>query len=686
MSEINIKKHFTVALAGNPNVGKSTVFNQLTGLKQHTGNWTGKTVETAKGSFIYNDAEFEIIDIPGTYSLMSSSEEERIARDYLCFEKYDVCVLVADACALEKSLNLIIQFLMTKRKAVLCVNLIDEAKKKGIEIDFDELSLQLGIPCIPTAARSKKGLLELCYTIYNVCNENKKQYIPKFAMHKDEEKLIDLSESALSDIPFDKRWFSVKLFDGDESFIDSVRNNTDILTGKNYEIIKSIRKCADDKTADNIQQSILYHASRIFGICVKEKYSGFSKKDEILDRLLTSKLTGIPIMLIMLGVILWITITGANYPSQWLSGAFLKIENLLSKALLASDLPLWVEGLFVKGVFKTVSWVTAVMLPPMAIFFPLFTLLEDFGLLPRIAFNTDRIFCKAGTSGRQALTMCMGFGCNACAVTGCRIISTEREKLIAIITNSLVPCNGRFPTLITIITMFLCFGANSGKIVPTIILLSVLFVSIYTSVIITKLLSKTLLKGEESTFTLELPPYRRPQLVKTLIRSVFDRTLFVLARAVAVAAPAGAIIWILGNVNIGGVSIIKMISDMLEPIGHFMGLDGVMLLAFILGFPANEIVMPIALMIYTGSGLLNEVADITSLKQLLADNGWSTITAVCTLLFCLFHFPCSTTTLTIYKETKSIKWTVISVLLPTVLGFTLCAAVANISQLILHVI
>ncbi len=686
MSEINIKKHFTVALAGNPNVGKSTVFNQLTGLKQHTGNWTGKTVETAKGCFIYNDAEFEIIDIPGTYSLMSSSEEERIARDYLCFEKYDICVLVADACALEKSLNLIIQFLMTKKKAVLCVNLIDEAKKKGIEIDFDELSLQLGIPCIPTAARSKKGLLELCYTIYNVCNENKKQYIPHFAMHKAEEKLINLTESALSDIPFDKRWFSVKLFDGDESFIDSVRNNTDILTGKNYEIIKSIRKCADDKTADNIQQSILYHASRIFGLCVNEKYSGFSKKDEFLDRLLTSKLTGIPIMLIMLGVILWITITGANYPSQWLSGTFLKIESLLSKALLATDLPLWVEGLFVKGVFKTVSWVTAVMLPPMAIFFPLFTLLEDFGLLPRIAFNTDRIFCKAGTSGRQALTMCMGFGCNACAVTGCRIISTEREKLIAIITNSLVPCNGRFPTLITIITMFLCFGANSGGITSTIILLFVLFISIYTSVIITKLLSKTLLKGEESTFTLELPPYRRPQLVKTLIRSVFDRTLFVLARAVAVAAPAGAVIWLLGNLNIGGISIIKMLSDTLDPIGCFMGLDGVMLLAFILGFPANEIVMPIALMIYTGSGLLNEVADITTLKQLLSDNGWNTITAVCTLLLCLFHFPCSTTTLTIYKETKSIKWTMISVFLPTLLGFSLCSIVANASRLIISFI
>lgn len=686
MSEINTKKHFTVALAGNPNVGKSTVFNQLTGLKQHTGNWTGKTVETAKGSFIYNDAEFEIIDIPGTYSLMSSSEEERIARDYLCFEKYDVCVLVADACSLEKSLNLIIQFLMTKRKAVLCVNLIDEAKKKGIEIDFDELSLQLGIPCIPTAARSKKGLLELCYTIYNVCNENKKQYIPQFAMHKAEEKLINLTESALFDIPFDKRWFSIKLFDGDESFIDSVRNNTDILTSKNYEIIKKIRMYSDDKTADNIQQSILYHASRIFSLCVKEKYSGFSKKDEFLDRLLTSKLTGIPIMLFMLGVILWITITGANYPSQWLSGTFFKIENILSKALLSTNLPLWVEGLFIKGVFKTVSWVTAVMLPPMAIFFPLFTLLEDFGLLPRIAFNTDRIFCKAGTSGRQALTMCMGFGCNACAVTGCRIISTEREKLIAIITNSLVPCNGRFPTLITIITMFLCFGANSGKIVPTIILLSVLFASIYTSIIIAKLLSKTLLKGEESTFTLELPPYRRPQLVKTLIRSIFDRTLFVLARAVAVAAPAGAVIWILGNINIDGVSIIKMLSDTLDPIGRFMGLDGVMLLSFILGFPANEIVMPIALMIYTGSGLLNEVADITTLKQLLADNGWNTITAICALLFCLFHFPCSTTTLTIYKETKSIKWTMISVLLPTLLGFSLCSIVANASRLIISFI
>lgn len=682
------KKHFTIALAGNPNVGKSTLFNQLTGLKQHTGNWTGKTVSTAKGRFYYKDALFEITDIPGTYSLMSSSEEERIARDYLCFENYDLCVIVADACAIEKSLNLILQYTATIKRAVLCVNLIDEAKKRGIEIDFDELSLQLGIPCIPTAARSKNGLSELCDTIYNVCNENKRQYMPTISMPEAEERILQAAQKLLPDnLGFDRRWLCIKLLDGDDSFIESLKNKTDILGDRQLEkSIKAIKSYASADTADHIQQSILSHAQRIFTLSVKEKYKGISRKDILLDRLFTSKYTGIPIMLLLLGAVFWLTIIGANYPSRWLSGMFSEIEVWLCDALGKTSLPMWVEGLFVKGVFRTVGWVVAVMLPPMAIFFPLFTLLEDFGFLPRLAFNMDNLFCKSGSNGKQALTMCMGLGCNACAVTNSRIISSKREKLIAIITNSLTPCNGRFPTIISIITMFLCFEVKNSSLKASIILLFVIFVSFYTTLNISKLLSRTLLKGEKSLFTLELPPYRAPQIAKTIVRSVFDRTLFVLGRAIAVSAPAGVIIWLLANTDVGNTSLLLTLSQALDPLGRFMGLDGVILLAFILGFPANEIVLPIALMAYTNSGLLSEASELSQLRAILVENGWNVVTAICTMIFCIFHFPCSTTSITIYKETKSVKWTLISIFLPTILGFLLCSLVSNVARLLIAVI
>lgn len=324
------------------------------------------------------------------------------------------------------------------------------------------------------------------------------------------------------------------------------------------------------------------------------------------------------------------------------------------------------------------------MLPPMAIFFPLFTLLEDLGYLPRVAFNLDNYFRKANAHGKQALTMCMGFGCNACGIIGCRIIDSPRERLIATITNNFVPCNGRFPTLIAIIKMFFS-GLVSKKYTPlfsTFILTCTILIGVFATFIVSKILSKTILKGVPSSFILELPPYRKPQIGKVIVRSIFDRTLFVLGRAVLVAAPAGLLIWLISNIKISDLSILSYCTNFFNPFAKLFGLDGVILMAFILGFPANEIVIPIIIMTYLCTGTLTEISSLDSLRDLLISNGWTYITAICTMIFSLMHFPCGTTLLTIKKETNSLKWTLVSFLVPTLTGLLVCFVIKTFSLVI----
>lgn len=338
--------------------------------------------------------------------------------------------------------------------------------------------------------------------------------------------------------------------------------------------------------------------------------------------------------------------------------------------------------MLIDGVYRVTAWVISVMLPPMAIFFPLFTLLEDMGVLPRIAFHLDRCFQGCSACGKQALCMCMGLGCNAVGVTGCRIIQSPRERLIAILTNALVPCNGRFPTLIALISMFLVMGNGiwtavfGAACLTGLILLSVLF-----TLLCSLLLSKTVLKGLPSSFTLELPPFRMPQFREVLIRSVLDRTLFVLGRAVTVAAPAGALVWCLAHFQVQGQSLLQLASNWMNPIGRFLGMDGAILLAFILGFPANEIVLPLVMMIYMDTGILTEIQGFESLRILFVQNGWTVWTALCVMLFSLFHWPCSTTTITIYKETGSLRWTLLGFCLPMVVGGLLCILVSFVRQM-----
>ncbi|MDY4977207.1 MAG: ferrous iron transport protein B [Clostridia bacterium] len=651
-----------VALGGNPNVGKSTVFNQLTGMKQHTGNWPGKTVCNAIGRYEYHKRSYLLVDIPGTYSLSANSAEEEIARDFLCFGGADVTVIVADATCLERNLHFVLQVREAVSSMVLCVNLMDEAEKKGISIHLERLSSLLNIPVVATSARSKKGLQNLCKAIEAAAHTPSQPQPVTYdeTIIQAANELVPKLEPVLpaSVSPF---WAAVHLLSGEEGIRNSLESH-------------AVAEFPDFQPRPELQEQIVkasvLQAEEIYHQCVSLKTECYHRRDRRLDRLLTSKATGIPAMLLLMGLIFWITMKGANYPSAWLSALLFGLEEPLNHLL--SSAPRWLQSLLVDGVWRTLAWVVSVMLPPMAIFFPLFTLLEDSGYLPRIAFNMDHLFCKARAHGKQALSMSMGFGCNACGVIGCRIIDSPRERLIAILTNNFVPCNGRLPTLVALISMFLAGGIPFSSLASALILTGFILLGIVMTLLVSRVLSSTVLSGIPSSFVLELPPYRRPQFGQVILRSVFDRTLFVLGRAAAVAAPAGVVIWLLANISIGDSSILQHCTAFLDPAAQWIGLDGVILLAFLLGFPANEIVIPIILMSYLATGRMVEYESLEQLKELLISNGWTVRTALCTLVLCLFHFPCGTTCQTIYKETKSVKWTAFSMALPTVIGLLLC--------------
>ncbi len=685
---------WTIALAGNPNVGKSTVFNSLTGLNQHTGNWPGKTVLSARGKYTFSGSTFELVDLPGTYSLMANSAEEETARDFICFGGPQATVVVADATCLERNLNLALQVTEITPKVILCVNLMDEAKKKKISIDTGKLAKLTGITVIPASARDGRGLKELMQAVYDSC-QNPQTTSPVPIAYRDEiEQAVAMLTPALDKILPDtlsSRWTALRLLEAQESILPALAAHLGFDPLANEEVDRSLKAAILHLTDNGIGRETLRDEiiTRIVTLCesiAKETVTcqneAYHLRDRKIDRILTSKATGIPIMVLLLLFIFWLTIEGANVPSSLLAeGLFALLAPL--RALLASiHAPEWLIGLTVDGMYKTLAWVVSVMLPPMAIFFPLFTLLEDLGYLPRIAFNLDHFFHKANAHGKQALTMCMGFGCNACGVTGCRIIDSPRERLIAMLTNNFVPCNGRFPTLIAVIIMF--FAAGSGiqsSAISTLLLTGVVVLGVFMTLAVSKLLSKTLLKGVPSSFQLELPPYRKPQIGKVIIRSILDRTLFVLGRAIMVAAPAGLVIWLMANIQVGGLSLLSHSAGFLDPFAQLMGLDGYILLAFILGLPANEIVIPILLMSYLSTGSLTEFESLASLHTLLVNNGWTALTAVNVLLFSLMHWPCGTTLITIGKETKSVKWTLTAFLIPTACGIAACMAVTAIARL-----
>lgn len=664
------------ALAGNPNVGKSTIFNNLTGMRQHTGNWPGKTVSLAQGRFTANAREYTLVDLPGTYSLSAHSAEEETARNFICFERPQTVIAVCDATCLERSLVLALQIREINPRVIICVNLMDEARRKGISIDLELLSRRLGLPVVGVSGRNRKSLAALTELLPE---EFDTPHSP-INYGKEAEGCISALEPVLGaadPLGLPRRWLALKLLEGDEALMLEMISHLPeaheaLLSaftkarsliearGTGSALLKDKFAAAAVEAAENICRGVITYESR-------EPH----RLDRRIDKIITSRAGGYPLMLALLALVLWLTIEGANHPSRLLSDAFFRLQDILSSLFFRLGAPEWLHGMLVLGVYRVLAWVISVMLPPMAIFFPLFTLLEDVGYLPRVAYNLDKPFQRCKACGKQALCMAMGFGCNAVGITGARIIDSPRERLLAVLTNSFVPCNGRFPTLTAVITMFF-LGTTGSSLLSALLLTAAIVLSICMSFAATRFLSATVLKGIPSSFTLELPPYRRPQVGRVIVRSVLDRTLFVLGRAAAAAAPAGLLIWLMANLTVGGATLLNHCAGFLEPFGALMGLDGVILLAFILGSPANEIVLPIIIMAYTAQGSLTDAGSTVQLRALLTANGWTWTTAVSMLIFSMFHWPCTTSLITVQRETRSVKWTLLAAALPTAAGVMLC--------------
>lgn len=556
-------------------MGKSTLFNALTGLRQHTGNWSGKTVEVASG-MIRPQKEVQLVDLPGMYSFDGSSEDEKVAAAHITSAKVDCVIVVCDGCCLERSLILTLQIMKWCSPVILCVNLMDEAQRRGVRIDRNVLETELGIPVVFTSGAKKSGLKEL----------------------KDQ------------------------------------LSNT--LSNPNGVLVH---------TDDPVQ--------RAKQICKLSVYKAPEKNDHwrlVLDRILVSPRHGFGMLAILLLLILWLTVWGANYPSTALEWMFGKIYDCLS--ILRNVIPIWLAGILLDGVYSTAAKVIAVMLPPLLIFFPLFTLLEDVGYLPRLAFLLERGMHRCGGCGKQALTLCMGLGCNAVGVTGCRIISSPRQRLTAILTNAMVPCNGRFPTLILLGALF--FGDALGALAVA----GCVVLGVIGAMVCTGILNRCVLRHypHDEVFIMEIPPLRRPQIRTILARSLLDRTLHVAGRALLVAAPAGAVLWVLEQVNCLGI-----VSCFFDSVGRSLGMNGQILTAFVLSLPANELFLPILLMTLGDSSEL-----------VLQTAGFTGKMAICTMIFMIFHWPCATTLLTVRKETGSLKKTAAAALLPTAVGIILC--------------
>jgi ferrous iron transport protein B len=716
------KWDYLVALAGNPNTGKSTVFNQLTGLRQHTGNWPGKTVARAEGVFALRDSRVKVVDLPGTYSLQAGSADEEVARDFILFGQPDVTVVVVDATRLERNLNLVLQVLEITDRVVVCLNLMDEAKRHGVAVDPQKLSTELGVPVVPTSARQGEGIPRLLEAIDGIASgvtETAPFHIRDLPPEVESSvgSLAGTIQRVYPHLP-NARWVALRLLNADSRVEAAVRTG-DLGSLTDGGLVEDVQDPERSTVASRAAREILERSSQLRWnlnpnfhdrltetaytearrIAEASGVTGLRRVkfdfDRTLDRLLTSKWLGFPLMLLVLTVVFWLTIAGANVPSAFLAQVLLDIVHpALTSFSAGIGMPWWLTGFLFDGVYLATAWVVSVMLPPMAIFFPLFTLLEDFGYLPRVAFNLDGLFRRAGAHGKQALTMCMGFGCNAAGVVSTRVIDSPRERLIAIITNNFSLCNGRWPTQILIATIFVgaLVPAHLAGLASAAAVVSIAVLGIVAMFFASWLLSRTVLQGQATSFSLELPPYRPPRVLQTLYTSLIDRTLIVLWRAVIFAAPAGAVIWLVSNINVADASLADHFVSWLNPLGILIGLNGVILLAYIVAIPANEIIIPTVLMLTVmtlgaagmgeGTGVMFELDSVSVTGDLLRAGGWTLLTGVNLMLFSLLHNPCSTTIYTIYRETRSVRWTSVATLLPLLMGFTVCFLVAQVWRLV----
>lgn len=641
-----------ILLCGNPNVGKSSIYNLLTNSNEHTGNWTGKTVDVS--SKLVKNTNYNLIDLPGIYSLSSLSEEEIITRDILYFTKYDKIVYVCDACNLEKNLNLLLQISEINKNIILCINMIDELDNKKIKLNIDYLKKVFDIEIIKCSTKEKSGINDLISSL------DKKSFF-KFKLTYNDiiEKQISFIIDHL-DEPYKNRFTAIKILENDTQFIESIetKNNDKIINKDIQDYIMSINS---EEVSDLISSTINNVSNNICNIVQTKKYEKSISK---IDKIFSNKILSIPLMLIIIFSIFLITLVLANYPGELLSKLFIYFEKILYDISCFLNIPKIIYEPLIFGVYRVVSFIISVMFPPLVIFFFLFTYAEENGVLPRIAFNLDKLCSISNCHGKQSLIMCTGFGCNACAVMNSRIIDSKKDKLIAILTNSFIPCNGRFPMIIAIISMF--FVSNNNILVAFYLTLFVLF-SITISLLTSYVLSKTILKGYSGFFILELPDYKKVKLFKVIKLSFIYKALTILKKAIIISIPAGLIIYILTTININNVSLLVIISNFLNPFAKLIGLDGNILASFILGIPANEIVMPLMIMGYLNDSSISLITDYTALKNILVDNKWTIVTAMSTILFSIMHFPCATTLSTIKSEV-GFKWMVCAFIIPLLTG------------------
>lgn len=642
-----------ILLVGNPNVGKSSIFNILTHSHEHTGNWTGKTVKLARKNII--NTNYTLIDLPGIYSLSSLSDEEIVAKDTLLFEQYEKIIYVMDSSNIEKNLHLLLQILEINKNIILCLNMVDELDIKGIKINDKKLSEILDIKVIRCSASKNIGIKEL---IESLDEENKSSYNYIYD-YNIEKGISDIFEYLTNQ--FKSRFIALKLLEKDITLVDSIKTKykIDII---DKDIQNYLMHVNSEEISDSVSNLLNNISKNIYNEVVE-----ISKEKEIgtIDKIFSKKIYALPIMFIIMFGIFFITIVLANYPSELLSLIFNKVEICLVNLSNILKIPSYIYEPIIYGIYRVVSFIVSVMFPPLVIFFFLFTYAEESGILPRLAFNFDKVFKCSGCHGKQALTICSGFGCNACAIVGSRIIDSKRDKLIAILTNSFIPCNGRFPMIIALITMF--FTNSNNKLQVSLYLTLFVILAILISLLTSFILSKTILKGYNGFFILELPDYKKVKFKKVLKNSLVYKSLSILKKAVLVSIPCGIIIYFMTNTTIGNLSLFKIASNFLEPFGKLLGLDGVILLSFFLALPANEIVLPIIIMGYLGSKNVPMISNYLTIKEVLINNSWTYMTALSTILFSIMHFPCGTTLATIKSEVGT-KWMIYSFFIPLVTG------------------